>query len=445
MSNRKKYHLPAGYSLLQVIIKSGEFLNNPIKSVVRGMALHSGTYSASLGLNRKLITTQDPGFINYVLKENHSNYKKSALSTESAGRFMGKGLLFSNGDFWLRQRRMIQPAFHKEKLQGLHSIMIRSITEDLTLFPAGDSVDIYPLIHRLSFNVLIKSIFNIPMSVEIITEIGQLFSDIQEFLIRDTNQPLGRLFYSITGAKNASYKNSRRLREIIRGIIADRKRGNKENDDLLDMLLSSTYEDTGDRMPEEQVIDELLILIFAGHETTANSLSWLLYLLASNQEILEQLTASFDGKNISESLSNDYLRATIHEGMRLFPAAWMTEREAVEDDQFGNFSFPRKTIIIPFFFGLHRDKDLWEDPLAFKPQRFIADPKAVRSGHFFPFGAGPRMCIGNNFAMAEMSFFLYSFLREFQIKPTAKVPEMKALITLRPDKIILSITKAGTK
>jgi len=440
MNTPKRYRLPPGYSLLQTAIKSGKFLKNPIKAVVKSMTLFPGTYSASLGLNRKLITTQNPDFINYILKENHKNYNKSAIS-KSASRFMGNGILFTNGNFWLKQRRMIQPAFHKEKLQDLQSIMIKSIAEYLTACPCGDRVDIYPFVHGLSFNVLLKSIFNIPLPAEIITEISGIFSDIQEFLIRDTNQPLRRLFYPITGTKNVSLKKAERLREIIRGIIDQRKTGNKENCDMLDMLLDCKDEDTGERMPEEQIIDEVLILIFAGHETTANTLSWLLYLLASNQEVLEQLIASFAGKNIDESLFNEYLKATIHEGMRLYPAAWMTERVAVEDDQIGDFSFPAKTIIIPFFFGLHRDKDIWEDPLAFKPQRFITDPKAARSKYFFPFGAGPRMCIGNNFAMVEMSFFLYTFLREFQIRPTGQVPAMKALITLKPDKVILTIQK----
>jgi len=433
--------MPPGYSLLQAMVKSGAFLKNPISSVVKAMKLFSGTYSAALGANRKLITTQDAGFINYVLKENHKNYQKSALSTESAGRFMGKGLLFSNGGFWLRQRRIIQPAFHKEKLHGLYAIMIKSISGCLAQFPEGNSVDLYPHIHRLSFNVLLQSIFNIPVPADIMTEIGQLFSDIQEFLIRDTNQPLGRIFYPITGAEKASHKKSKRLREIISSIIVERKTGNKENGDLLDMLLNCTYEDTGEKMTEEQVIDEVLILVFAGHETTANTLSWLLYLLASNPEVVEHLRASIAGKEICESLANEYLKATIHEGMRLYPAVWMTERAAIEDDQFGGFSFPAKTIIVPFFFGLHRDENIWEDPLAFKPQRFIAGPKTARPGHFFPFGAGPRMCVGNNFAMAEMSFFLHSFLNGFRIEATGQVPEMKALITLRPDKVILHVQR----
>jgi len=440
MSTPKRYQLPAGYSLLQTAIISRKFLKNPIEFVVKSMTLFSGTYSASLGLNKKLITTQNPDFINYILKENHKNYNKSAIS-KSASRFMGNGILFTNGNFWLKQRRMIQPAFHKEKLQELQNIIIKTIAEHLTAFPCGDKVDIFPFVHGLSFNVLLKSIFNIPLPAEIITEISHIFSDIQEFLIRDTNQPLRRLFYPITGEKNASFKKAKRLREIIRGIIDQRKTGNKENCDLLDMLLHCTDEDTGERMPEEQIIDEVLILIFAGHETTANTLSWLLYLLAANQEVLKQLIASFAGKNIDDSLNNEYLKATIHEGMRLYPAAWMTERVAIEDDQIGEFSFPGKTIVIPFFFGLHRDKDIWEDPLTFKPQRFITDPKAARSKYFFPFGAGPRMCIGNNFAMVEMSFFLYAFLKEFQIRATGQVPAMKALITLKPDKVILTIQK----
>ena len=115
---KKKYNLPVGYSLFQTILQSNEFINNPIKFISKSMDAFSGTYSASLGINRKFILTQNPDFINYILKENHRNYNKSELSTDRAVEFFGKGLLFSNGDYWLRQRRLIQPAFHREKLQG---------------------------------------------------------------------------------------------------------------------------------------------------------------------------------------------------------------------------------------------------------------------------------------------------------------------------------------
>jgi cytochrome P450 len=437
----KKYNLPAGYSLIQTALKSNEFLRDPIRFVTKSMENFSGTYTANLGVNRKLILTQDPGFINYILKENHKNYKKSELSTESAVKLFGNGLLFSNGDYWLRQRRLIQPAFHKQRIQGLYDIVIKSVNDFLPSFPTGESIDIYPLINRLSFNILIKSIFDINISSPVMDELSRIFSDLQDFLIKDINQPLRRLFYPLTGAQSVTLKKAKRLKEIFGAIISQRKSGNGQYADLLEMLLTSKYEDTGEAMTEAQILDEVLIIIFAGHETTANTLSWLLYLLASHPAVCKKLTDLFSEITIGECLNNEYLKATINEAMRLYPAAWMTERVAIEEDEFGKFSFPKNTIIIPFFFGLHRDKGLWQDALAFKPERFIDDAKSAKPKNYFPFGAGPRMCIGNNFALMEMSFFLYTFLKEFQIKPTGQIPAMKALITLRPGKVILGIKK----
>ena len=436
---KKKYNLPVGYSLFQTMLNSSEFLNNPIKFISKSMDAFSGTYSAALHTNRKIILTQNPNFINYVLKENHRNYKKSELSTEQAVKLFGKGLLFSNGDYWLRQRRLIQPAFHREKLQGLYGIIIRSIDEFLLKFPTGESVDIYPVVRQLSFNVLIQSLFDIKLSSRIMEELSQIFTELQDFLITDINQPFRRLFYPFTGTKNSQLKKSKRLREIFTGIINERKASDESYTDLLDMLLKSKYEDTGEAMTNEQIVDEVVILVFAGHETTANTLSWLLYLLSANKEVLQKLTASFDESNIYECLNNEYLKATIDEAMRLYPAAWMTERVAIEGDEFEAFSFPKNTIIIPFFFGLHRDKSLWKEELKFKPERFITDTKVVRSKNYFPFGAGPRMCIGNNFAVVEMSFFIFSFLKKFRINSTGQIPEMKPLLTLRPDKVLLHI------
>jgi cytochrome P450 len=279
------------------------------------------------------------------------------------------------------------------------------------------------------------------LSTQIKEELSRIFTDLQDFLITDINQPFRKFFYPFTGAETIQLKKAKRLREIFIAIINERKASDESYSDLLDMLLKSKYEDTGEAMTNEQIVDEVLILIFAGHETTANTLSWLLYLLSINKETVQKLTDSFKGSTIQECLNNEYLKATINEAMRLYPAAWMTERAAIEDDQFGQFSFPKNTIIISFFFGLHRSESLWPEPLKFKPERFISDASAIRSKNYFPFGAGPRMCIGNNFAMAEMSFFLFSFLKEFQIKPTEQIPEMKPLITLRPDKVLLNIER----
>ena len=436
---KKKYKLPVGYSLFQTMLKTNEFLKNPIKFISKSMVAFSGTYSAVLG-NRKLILTQNPEFINYILKENHRNYNKSELATRTA-KFFGNGLLFSNGDYWLKQRRLIQPAFHREKLKGLFNLMIKSIDVYLLEFPIGKNIDIHPLAQQLSFNILIQSLFDIKLPYQTMEEMRQIFTELQDFLIKDVNQPLHRFFYPITGTENAKFKKAKRLREILLEIILKRKKSKKQYDDLLDMLLNSKYEDTGETMSNEQIVDEVLILIFAGHETTANTLSWLLYLLSTNKETTQKLTDSFHDSTIHECLNNEYLKATINEAMRLYPAAWMTERVAIEDDKFEDYSFPKNTIIIPFFFGLHRDKNLWNKELSFVPERFLINNKVTKLKNYFPFGAGPRMCIGNNFAIAEMSFFIFSFLKKFKIEATGQIPEMKPLITLRPDNVILNIKR----
>ncbi len=416
-------------------------LQDPIKFITDSMVAFSGTYTAFLTPKRKLIITQDADFIQYILKDNHRNYHKSEMTTERMVQFFGNGLLLSNGAYWLRQRRLLQPAFHRDKLKGLYNIMIASIEASLAAFPTGSNIDVFPLVHQLSFRVLLQSLFDIKLSPEIIAELSGIFAGLQDFLFKDINQPLRKVLYPFTGEEKARLQQAQRVREILGGIIEDRRKSSEGHADLLDMLLNSRYEDTGELMTDGQIIDEVLILIFAGHETTANSLSWLLYLLSVNGNVLQQLTALLAGTAVLDSLHNDYLKATINEGMRLYPAAWMTERVAIEDDAFKAFSYPKGTIIIPFFYGLHRDTSHWPNATTFEPERFMTDAQLARSKHFFPFGAGPRLCIGNNFAIAEMCFFGCAFLQHFQITSTGQVPAMKPLITLRPDKVLLHIER----
>ncbi len=196
-------------------------------------------------------------------------------------------------------------------------------------------------------------------------------------------------------------------------------------------------------MTEEQIIDEIHVLLFAGHETTANTLSWLIYLLATHPEPLKKLKSAIENVNIFESPRNEYINAVISEAMRLYPAAWMTERVSLNEDAFNGFRFPKDTIVIPFFYGLHRNKKYWSHESDFDPERFVfSDPmKSKKVKNFFPFGAGPRMCIGNNFAMAEMAFILHEFLSKFEISPTKEIPEMWPLITLRPRKLFLQLKR----
>ena len=439
---KKTYHLPEGFSQFQTIARSFSSSRHPIISISENMERFSGTYSAALPGNLKFILTQDPGLINYVLRENHSNYQKSPLTSVRGRRLFGNGLLFSNGDYWLRQRRMVQPSFHHKKLQGLYEIIVKTIEEFLHSFPESGKVDIYPLMHELAFNIVVRSLFDIELTVSQMSDLNSIFNELQKFYMSDINLPIRRLLYPITREDRVNYRKSAKLRAVIKDIIRERRSDTKEYNDLLDLLLNARYEDNGQPMDEEQIIDEVLILLFAGHETTATTLSWLLYQVASQKIVQEKISMSVQQTDIYDSMKNVYLQAVINESMRLRPAAWITDRIALKDDAFGEIIFPKNTIIMPFFYGVHRNKDYWDNPNDFIPERFIDNQgKIKKHPSFFPFGAGPRMCIGNNFAIAEISMFLHAFFKKYRVLPTEQVPEMKALLTLRPDKVMLGIEK----
>jgi cytochrome P450 len=297
--------------------------------------------------------------------------------------------------------------------------------------------------HKLSFSVLVHSLFDIELSEETVAELNSCFTDLQDFLLKDVNQPFRKLIYPFNKADRLILKKAERIRQILKQIIDERKADSTSHNDLLDLLLGTRYEDTGMPMEEGQIIDEILVLLFAGHETTANTLSWLLHLLANHPEAGTKLRSVIQSTSIQDAPGNEYMNAVISEGMRLFPAAWMTDRVALRDDRFGEYHFPKGTIVIPFFYGLHHNKKYWSDVNEFKPERFLHQDatKTRKTKNFFPFGAGPRMCIGNHFASMEMAIILHILLSRFDVTPTKEIPEMWPLITLRPRKLFLNLKR----
>jgi cytochrome P450 len=229
-------------------------------------------------------------------------------------------------------------------------------------------------------------------------------------------------------------------RNIVRSIIRQRMQSGQKFNDLLDMLLEARYEDTGEPMHEDQIIDEILILLIAGHETTANALAWTLYLLAKHPDQLARLKQATTSLSLDECVMSEALNSVIKESMRLYPPAWISDRVSLEDDRYHQYTFPKGSIIIIFYYGLHRDPKHWENPTHFKPERF--DKKNFdkeKTKAYYPFGAGPRLCIGNNFAMAEMVIFLQAFIHRFDIQYTGIAPSINPLVTLRPDRVILHV------
>jgi cytochrome P450 len=438
-----KYHFPDGNTPLKSLTHSFEVLKNPLSYTSKQMEKFSGTYSGFIPGKGRVIITQDSGFINYVLRENHTNYKKAKLDTALMDKQLGSSLLFVNGDDWRRQRRLIQPAFHQAGLQQLYQNVTHTVNSYVGQLPQGKQIDVYPLMRELSFSVLISSLFYIDMSRQMTDELCRGFIGLQAFMTKDVLQPFRRLFYPLTGEERKLAKQWDDIRAMLRDIIARRQAGGTVHHDLLGMLLNARYEDSGEGMSEEQLISELLILLFAGHETTGSTLSWLLYLIASNHAVYEKLTATIEKVEQLDSPRNSYINAVINEGMRLYPSVWLTERVAIIDDRFGAFSFPAGTSILTYIYGMHRCESYWKDAATFNPERFLtADgliDKTVKN--YFPFGAGPRMCIGNNFAMAEMSFVLYAVFKRFRIRATGTSPTAWPLLTLRPHEVLLDVER----
>lgn len=414
-------------------------VKDPIGTMEESMLRFNGTYSVHLGI-KKYIITQDPGFIDHVLRSNHRNYHKSPFQSEQLGKFLGNGLLTSNGDYWLKQRRLIQPGFHASKIQALYDIIAKTADDFLVELQPGKQ-NVYPLMNTLAFRMVINTLFNVQVPEAIRSELGEFIYETQAFVIKDIRQPHKSWWFKLSGEENRNLKRAQRARKIISDIIRERKRSNEKFNDLLDMLLDARYEDNGEPMTEDQIIDEILVLIIAGHETTANALSWTLYLLANHPDELKKLTSATQGLSLKETVMNEGLNSVIKESMRLYPPAWISDRIALEADRYHEYSFPKDTIVIIFYYGLHRDPKHWTDPEIFQPERFSRDQEKERSKVYFPFGAGPRLCIGNNFAMAEMAIFLQSFIQRFTVLPTGIEPKMNPLVTLKPEGMILDICK----
>jgi cytochrome P450 len=435
-----KYTYPPGYTVITSIPRMFKQVKDPVGTMEESMELFNGTYSVHLGAT-KYIVTQDPGLIEHVLKSNHRNYYKSPLQTDRLGKFLGNGLLTSNGEYWLKQRRLIQPGFHVEKINALYGIIQKTVDEFLLKFPEGKQ-NIFPMMNSLAFEIVINTLFNITIPQNTRQLISEFINEAQAFIMKDIRQPYKSWWFKISGEEKQNLDRAQRTRKIISDIIQERKRSGDRRNDLLDMLLDARYETTGEPMEEYQIIDEIMVLIIAGHDTTANALSWTLYLLATHPEQIKKLKDATKGLAIKETVTNPILNSVIKESMRLYPPAWISDRVALNDDSYGDLKFPKDTIILLFYYGLHRDSKFWDDPDAFKPERFsVGNADKEKSKYYFPFGSGPRLCIGNNFAMAEMAIFLQSFVEQFSIEPTDVKPKLNPLVTLKPDQVTLQISR----
>lgn len=439
------YNNPYTVSFFKVLKNASRILRNPLPFHHENFQKYGDVFKVKIGLGKSIIFTRDGGFAKHMLQKQHKKYAKSDLQTKDLAKYIGEGLLTSNGEKWLRQRRLIQPAFHKKKLESLIDIIKEVIQEESDKITSNKGIDIFPLMSDLAFNVVAKSLFSYTDTGNTISRLQYITETAQKSLIKEIRQPYKRWWFYLSGKIKNTNKLTKEARDILNTIIEERKKSVKEYHDLLDMLLAARYED-GSMMDNEQLIDEILILFVAGHETTSNALTFTLMLLAMHPEIQERVYAEVsDNKEtvspINEIAEYTYTKQCIEEAMRLYPPVYFSDRVAIEEDEYNNLKLKKGNTILISFFEIHRHKDFWRSPDQFNPDRFGVDvDKKEYSDHYFPFGAGPRMCIGNNFAMYEMILAISNIIKKYKIGTSLKAIEIQPLITLKPKNAVLQFT-----
>lgn len=427
-------------SAFRFLSRSRQIYKDPLPFHRENFQRYGNTFKISPKPGLTIHFTCDTDLTQHILQKNQRNFHKSSLQTDDLGKYIGHGLLTSNGEEWRKNRKLVQPAFYKKQLAHLVDSMEQVIQKELSRITPGIPVDIHEIFSDLAFKVVARSLFYLEDMDERINRLQHITEQAQKMLIKELRLPFLQWYFDrrwLSGNSSIAYHLEliAEARGILQDIIDQRRREKKEYGDLLDMLLQSTYED-GTHMSDRQLIDEILVLFIAGHETTANALTFATQLLAHHPEKavkLQEEIAGLASDDLMEQLKElEYTKQVLEETMRLYPPAYVTDRVAVEDDACGDIEIPKGSIWLISFYEMHRRKDLWKQADDFIPERFEAYKRKDYNDQYFPFGAGPRMCIGNNFAMFEMALVLKNMMQNYHIHPLGDKIEYHPLITLRP-------------
>jgi len=421
-----------------------KFMSNPLPYLQKCSEEYGETFAIYAGGMNYTVISIDPEVNRHVLQTNHRNYQKSYLLTDILGRYVGNGLLTSNGSYWLRQRRMIQPGFHRAKLQNISEIMLKVMDHFIMDLERDTSVsnivEIDDKMMQLAFKMVSNTLFTDGAAENKMEELNGHITALQTMTTRQIRQPYLGKWFDWSGKIKKHESIAAEANQILLDIIKHRRASGKEYDDLLDMLLSARYEDTGEGMNDQQLLEESLILFVAGHETTATAMAWTFYLLTQNPEVVDKIRAELNEKlgdrppQFEDFRQLTYLTQVIQESMRVYPPAWTIDRVAIGDDEIKGFKIRKGTVVMNFIYGVHHSENYWEHPEEFNPDRFDkSKQKGKPNFAYFPFGGGPRLCIGNSFAMMEMQIILCQMLRKYDVKLVeGQTIDVQPLITLRP-------------
>ncbi len=386
-----------------------------------------------------------PEHVKHVLADASARYTKGTVFDKTRP-LVGNGLLTAGGDFWKRQRRLAQPAFHRERLVALGATMTDTMSERLPAWEraaaGGTPLPVFQELMRLTLTVAVRALFGVDVG-EHTGPLGEAFTTALEVTNERIISPLPYQpwRYRLPTRRNRAFRQAvDTLEDIVRGLIAQRRSAGTQAEDLLGMLMAASDADTGDTFDDAQLRDEVMTLLLAGHETTATSLAWTFHLLAQHPEVEATLHAEVDAAlggrmpTVADLPRLRYVGCVFEEAMRLYPPIWAIPRVPQEDDVVDGYRIPKGDIVILVPYVTHRHPDFWPEPERFDPTRFLPENSRDRPRWaYLPFGGGQRQCIGNNFAMMEAQFLLTLVAQRFRLRGVPGVPVVpEPHVSLRP-------------
>ncbi|MEE2779649.1 MAG: cytochrome P450 [Myxococcota bacterium] len=418
------------------------FRNDPLGFFMESTSTWGDVVHLKLG-SKDTVLIRHPDDVRRVLQRNHKNYSKRTRGVKKLQRMLGRGLLTTDGDEWLRQRRISQPAFHRKRIQHFADVMVRDSLDLADTWEGrtdDEVVDIAEEMMLLTLKIASQTLFSTNVQ-----EQADALSESMTFCMKTFNRSFSRaidLPQWVPSPENLGMRRHRgRIDRIVRELITERRSGEGEHGDLLAMLIEARDEETGEALTEENLVDGVLTMLIAGHETTANALAWTWQLLGDNPEAEAKVRAEVDevleGRlaTLEDLPRLTYTTMVIHEALRLRPPGWFFGRTAEADDELGGFPIPAGWLVIMSPYATHRHPEFWPEPERFLPERHSPEAtEARRPFAYFPFSGGPRNCIGSNFAMMEMQLVVATLIQRVQLEPawTGPIGE-EPLVTLRPE------------
>lgn len=430
---------PGGRPLIGVL---PDLQKNPLHVMERAV-LHHGAFTRLPLPTLEAYVLGTPRLAEHVLVTNVKNYVKQTRGYDMLRIALGNGLVTSEGSFWKRQRRIAQPAFHRERLAGFGEVMTRAASEMVDAWEPGAQFDFAHEMMRCTLRIVGETLLSSDVTNDA-DGVGVALTVALEHLIRRTLYPLAPPEWVPTSENRSFKKAMAQLDAVVLGVIAERRNGGVPKHDLLAMLMESRDPETGEGMTDEQLRDEVMTIFLAGHETTANVLSWAMVLLGTHPEVegklLEEARSVLQGRapTMADVGRLPYSLHVIKEAMRLYPPVWTLGRTVVEDEVVDGWLLKKGALVFVSPWALHRHPDYWDAPLEFRPERWTVDDPRRAHGTYLPFSMGQRKCIGDSFALVEAQLVLITILQRMKVTLAAdQTFEPEPLITLRPKNGVL--------